>query len=146
MTFQYIKKCPPHLSIHPFFSINWMIITNLILNQLSSDSPLCLNRPGVFPTTTWRNVMFWTFYLHQSFMMAMSATRLTNVLRCSTAWTFWQHKMLSKFWLRCIHERSAGCQLESTAYTGAGRPEVVSISQFENDVIMETVVWVCSLW
>ena len=78
--------------------------------------------------------------------MAMSATRWTNVLRCSTAWTSWQYKMLSTFWLRCIHERSAGCQLESTAYTGAGRPEVVSISQFENDVILETVVWVCSLW
>ena len=71
-------------------------------------------------------------------MMAMSATRWTNVLRCSTAWTSWQHKMLSTFWLRCIHERSAGCQLESTAYTGAGRPEVVSISQLEKDVILET--------
>ena len=71
-------------------------------------------------------------------MMAMSATRWTNVLRCSTAWTSWQYKMLSTFWLRCIHERSAGCQLESTAYTGAGRPEVVSVSQIENDVILET--------
>ena len=75
-------------------------------------------------------------------MMAMSATRWTNVLRCSTAWTSWQYKMLSTFWLRCIHERSAGCQLESTAYTGAGRPEVVSVSQLEKDVILETG----SLW
>ena len=79
-------------------------------------------------------------------LMAMSATRWTNVLRCSTAWTSWQHKMLSTFWLRCIHERSAGCQLESTAYTGAGRPEVVSISQHKKDVTLETGVWVCSLW
>ena len=75
-------------------------------------------------------------------MMAMSATRWKNVLRCSTAWTSWQYKMLSTFWLRCIHERSAGCQLESTAYTGAGRPEVVSVSQLEKDVILETG----SLW
>ena len=62
-------------------------------------------------------------------MMAMSATRWTKVIRCSTAWFSWQQKMLSKFWLSCIQERSTGCQLESTAYTGSGRPEVVSVSQ-----------------
>ena len=36
-------------------------------------------------------------------MMAMNATRWTNVLRWSTAWTSWQHKILTKMypWEKC---------------------------------------------